>query len=206
MTWIKDTVLVRLIDAYKVIETVTRADRPKAYGNAMPESVRTPQEIYEFELDDLLTNKGQSLTRLHAQRVALLEKAAERHVAADRISQALEAQWWPVEYIASDERRTCLVAYCTVRARDGDWSAWLQARNRRNPPENGWIRRKTYRWNEQSLQVIAEKLNNSATMLHRPETCSVTHAARKDEPHRLPARRPNYWRGENARPTKFTAE
>lgn len=163
MTWTPDLVLTRLIDAYRIIEAVTKNPKPRAGGSAHPAMSLDPEDRYT----------GRHLDEIERQLKAERERRAS--VAAGSISAALEAQRWPLDIIANEDRRECLIRYASCRARDGDWSRTVDRRNRRAVNKKAWARRSTYRWNEQSLQRIAEKLNNDRVPLKDCERCAVTH-------------------------------
>ncbi len=164
MSWTKDVVLERLIDAYKTIEATTKRPSPATPGRGSPMFVRDQN-------DRMMAGGAAQLRDEEAMRHA----QDRRPVASYSISMALEAQRWPLEFIKDEQKRECLIEYATCRARDGDWSAYLHRRNRRVGSQNAWLRRKTYRWNEQSLQRIAHALLKSSVPLRLAGDGQVTH-------------------------------
>lgn len=169
MNWTPDIVMVRLIDAYVTIERLP----VKSFGgggNGWPNMLmfETTSEAYKFELSDLLFNSGELMAVIRETRRDDIIRDAKRAVRADAISMAMEAMRWPIEIIPDEEKRECLVAYATCRARNREWTKVLAARNKRVPQEKAVLRPKSYRWNEQSCQRISDHLNKESVLLRTP--------------------------------------
>lgn len=161
MNWTSDAVLTRLIEAYTIIEAVTRNPKPRSSGSAHP----------EMSLDASDRYTGRHLDEI--ERLLKEERERRATVMAASISAALEAQRWPVDLVADQDRREVLVAYATCRARNGNWSDYVQRRNRRNPSKRAWVRQKTYERVNRAAQQIAEKLNNAGLLLNESERCQT---------------------------------
>lgn len=192
MLWTTDAVLIRLIEAYGTIEIITGRVRPKQYGSSLPEMMFDPND------QDLKKYTGQNLDDLEKIR----REAADQRtlVGASSVSLAENAQLWPIEFVADEDKRECIIEYATCRSRDGDWSKYVQRRNRRLPQKKAWIRRTTYRWNEKSLQLIAEKLNNAGPVLSETERCQMSHDSRTREFIDDAEERVTHWRSADAEP------
>ena len=170
MNWTPDIVMVRLIEAYGVIERTTRRDGPCKTGNGMPTPLmfQSDNERFEFERVDLTFNKGDAMAIIKETRRQDIMRAAGRAVPAETISMAMEALRWPIELIGDEQHRACLIAYATCRARNRVWTKVLKARNDRVAKENRWSRLKTYRWNEKSCQRISDHLDKESVLLRTP--------------------------------------
>ena len=162
--WTPEIVLNRLIDAYRVIEVITRNPAPsKKPGSSHPAMNLDPSDRYT----------GRHLDEIERELKA--EKERRTTIASGPISMALEAQRWPIEYVENEEHREILIAYATVRSRDGDWSKYVQRRNRRHPTKRAWVRQKTYERKDKALQRIARMLNNNEISLRISEHCETGH-------------------------------
>ena len=181
-------VLSRLIDAYRTIEATTKRPGPEAAAGGTPMFVRDQN-------DRMMAGAAAQLRDEAAMRL----RQERRPVASYAISAALEAQRWPIDFVPDEQKRECLISYATCRARDGDWSAFIQRRNRSVPRENAWLRRKTYRWNEQSLQRIADGLLKSSVPLSLTDDGQVTHE-RAESPCELATVDLHAWRAQDAKP------
>ncbi|TKT78405.1 hypothetical protein [Aquamicrobium sp. LC103] len=170
MNWTPDIVMVRLIEAYAVIERITRKDGPPGTGSGMPAAItfESSQEAFEFERVDLTFNNGESMAVIKETRRQDILRAAGRAVPAETISMALEALRWPIDFIQDEDHRACLITYATCRARNRVWTKVLKARNARVPKEKRWLRLKTYRWNEKSCQRISDHLAKESVLLRLP--------------------------------------
>jgi|GEM_PF-5252512 len=188
MMWTTDTVLIRLIDAYSTIEVIAGRVTPKQYGSAHPAMLMEPEGRYT----------GKNLDELEKIRKEQQDKRAL--VGATSVSLAENAQLWPIEFIVDEIKRECLIEYATCRSGDGDWSEHVQRRNRRLPQKKAWIRQTTYRWNEQSLQLIAEKLNNGGSLLNKTERCQMRHDSRTRDFIDDAEERVTHWRSADAEP------
>lgn len=166
--WTPVIVFYRLVEAYRVIEVVTSPARPAGYGRSLPAVRLDPQERYT----------GRHLDEIERQLKAESERRAI--IAAEPISMALEAQRWPIDHVDHPEHREILIAFATCRAFAGDWSAYVQRRNRRNPAKKAWIRQKTYGKKDKALQSITTKLNNSSVLLRNSERCPAGHEVPKN--------------------------
>lgn len=170
MNWTPDIVMVRLIEAYSVIERITKKDGPRSSGTSMPTPLmfQSDAERFEFERVDLTFNQGDAMAIIKETRRQDILRAAGRAVPAETISMAMEALRWPIELIADEQHRACLIAYATCRARNRVWTKVLTARNNRASKENRWSRLKTYRWNEKSCQRISDHLDKKSILLRTP--------------------------------------
>lgn len=170
MNWTADIVMVRLIEAYSVIERITKKDGPRSGGTSMPTPLmfQSDQDAFEFERVDLTFNEGKAMAIIKETRRQDIMRAAGRAVPAETISMAMEALRWPIDLIADEQHRACLIAYATCRARNRVWTKVLTARNKRVAQEYRWSRLKTYRWNEKSCQRISDHLDKESILLRTP--------------------------------------
>lgn len=161
-----DEVLIRLVEAHKVIESTVNSPRPKAYGSAMPEVINFPsaQAVYSMALDSLRNDNGQTWFMHSNGRIRELLRTARSHWTAKQITDAEEAILWP-SHVEDPEMREILMLYVRCKARNGNWTRWLQNRNRGKSQREGVLKRKSYRCIEQSLQIITAKVGNRAIML-----------------------------------------
>lgn len=170
MNWTPDIVMVRLIEAYTVIERITNRDAPARFKNSMPATkmFETESEAFEFERVDLTLNGGRAMQVIKETSRQDILRAAGRGVPAETVSMAIEALRWPIDLISDPNHRACLIAYATCRAQNRMWTKTLTARNRRVGKENAWSRLNTYRWNEKSCQRISDHLLNEGVLLRVP--------------------------------------
>lgn len=188
MTWTATTVLERLIESYAVIEAVTKRVRPNGYGNSHPEMMLDTEDRYT----------GANLDEIE---LAMKEASDDRAtVVARSISRALEAQRWPVEMIENQDRREVLIQYATCKARNGNWSEYVQHRNRRNPTKKAWVRQKTYERMNRAAQEIAAKLNKDAQLLHDPDDLQSGQISRTSDFVDDGTQRVTHWRAPDAKP------
>lgn len=161
--WTGDAVMWRLIEAYRVIEATTGKVGPSAFGPTIPDVLRSDADRF---------TAGGEADRQHQNEAT---ERTLRGIPSYSISMALEAQRWPIELVQDQDKRECLMAYILVRAKDWDWSRYVQKRNRQNPTKKAWIRRTTYRWNEASCQAIAKILQQNGTICRAADAGQVTH-------------------------------
>jgi len=187
VTWTIDLVLVRLIEAFAIIEATTGRATPGAYGPTLPgEMVLDDDDRYGGKmLDD-------DMKWLKEQRMKKIEKQSST------ISLAEEAQDWPIDFVNNPLHRLCLIDYATVRSRDGDWSEWLKRRHRKFKGNFASLRRKTYRWRDAALQEIADALNSKGALLRMSQHCDMSHISRMNDSHQDPPY-PLYFRSEKPR-------
>ncbi|MBW3096825.1 hypothetical protein [Pseudohoeflea coraliihabitans] len=161
-----DIILARLVEAHQVIESTVNSPRPKAYGSAMPDIIRFPSgsDVWRTHMESLKDDHGASFRQMQDDRLRDFVRTARSHWSARQISEAEEAMIWP-SLVENPVKREILMLYVACKAKNGQWARWLQARNRRKPKEYCVARRKSYRWNDQSLQEISGKLRNSAILL-----------------------------------------
>ncbi|MCR5859712.1 hypothetical protein [Mesorhizobium sp. J428] len=208
MTWTPDIVMVRLIEAYMIVERLPAAQRPPTTSaSAWPNARMFDSEgrAFEFERVDLTTNGGEAMRQIKEARREDIERAARKRVPAVAISLATEALRWPIDMIEDPRKRQCLIAYATCRARNVAWTKWLQARNRRAEKENAWLRLKTYRWNEQSCQRITDNLLKADVVLRLPWDCSMIQLEpkRQGETDKLAS---HVWMASDAKPQRLMPE
>lgn len=154
-----DEILRRLIEAYRVIDTVVSSPKPKAFGNNMPEILRFPTEyqVWEAEMDSIKTDGGATFRQMQEGRVRELERTARSHYTSQQISQAEEAMRWP-SLVADLTRREILILKVKCDSRGGMWTKWLSARNRRKPAREGVLRQNSYRLITLALQDIRSEI------------------------------------------------
>lgn len=155
-------ILERLIEACETDRALPGRVGPKAYGNAMPTTIFTDTDVWVLEVEEQIANEG----RQTRERNAALSVVTERRAlcAPDRISRMDEALGW-LRLVIDPEARQVLIAYASCKASGNDWGQYLEARNRRNRPENVWVKRTIYRKITKTLQEVETKLRNTGIIL-----------------------------------------
>ena len=205
--WQPDMVLSRLIDAYRVVNAIGRVDWPKQYGSAMPtpSGLTSAEEIYQFQLEDLLHNRGRSFRSLLRDRQRATARAAERIVSIERITAAESAIHWPA-LIESEQKRSCLVQFATCKAHGRRWGKWLMIRNKKVPAAQGWAKRTTYRWVDQTLSDLARKLAERGEPVKKIESDLPNGTKSRKKACKSHTVVSNAWMAEGAKPADFRAE
>jgi len=205
--WQPDMVLARLVDAYRVVNAIGRVDWPKEYSSAMPapSGLTSAEEIYKFQMDDLLTNHGRAFRRYLRDRQKATQRAAERIVSIDRITAAESAIHWPA-LIESEQKRSCLVQFATCKAHNRRWGKWLMVRNKKVPAGDGWAKRTTYRWIDQTLSDLAHKLAEKGEPVKKIGSDLPSGTKSRKKACKSDKVVSNAWMAEGARPSDFRAE
>lgn len=169
-------ILERLIEACETDRALPGRVGPKQYGNAMPTTVFTDTDVWVLEVEEQIANEG----RQTRERNAALSVVTERRAlcAPDRISRMEEALGW-LRLVIDPEARQVLIAYASCKASGNDWGQYLEARNRRNRPENAWVKRTIYRKITNTLQEVATKLRNTEIILRDCGGLPVAHEEAK---------------------------
>lgn len=176
-----DEILRRMVEAYKVIETITDSPCPKAFGSNMPDIIRfaNDSDVWMAHMESLqdIKDMGRSFRQMQADRVRELERTSRSQFTPRQITDAEEAMSWPA-LIENVTKREILMLYVACKAKKGDWGKWLTRRNRRYPQKYGVIRRKSNRWVNQCLQEIDIKLRNDEILLRNFVTLHVSQISR----------------------------
>jgi hypothetical protein len=156
-------VLERLIEAMETDIALPIRIGPKAFGSAMPETVQTYAEWFANKREDIAETGGKRTRAQEAYERRKTERRAK--CSKERVTRMEEAFGWVLAHVQKPEHRKVLLAYAEVKARGWQWERYIQNRNRRNPPENAWVKRTVQRWIVLSLQDIAENIPKDDILL-----------------------------------------
>lgn len=156
-------VLERLIEAMETDIALPIRIGPKAFGSAMPETVQTYAEWFANKREDIAETGGKRTRAQEAYERRKTERRAK--CSKERVTRMEEAFGWVLAHVQKPERRKVLLAYAEVKARGWQWERYIQNRNRRNPPENAWVKRTVQRWIVLSLQEITENIPKGGILL-----------------------------------------
>jgi hypothetical protein len=177
MTAAQGMILERLIEAMETDIALPVRVGPKQFGSSMPDYIHTPSEIFAREREDWAETAGQRTAYERKAVQAQLER--RRRCSADRISRMEEAFGWVRHFIFDEEARQVLLAYAEVKAREWDWSRYLNSRNKRNPRKKAWAKRTVYRWIIRSIQLIEAGISQRGPLWPAQADLHVAHGRAK---------------------------
>ncbi|MFN7090706.1 MAG: hypothetical protein ACK4P4_09180 [Allorhizobium sp.] len=162
LTEAQDIILERLIEAIDTDLALPVRVGPKMFGNAMPDVVVTPGEVFALELVEQIQDGGVGTRQRHQAINHQTERKAKCSRA--RITRMEEAFTW-LSRIFDEEDRRVLLAYAEVKARGWDWGRYIENRNRRSPNKDAWVKRTIFRKITKTLQEVETKLRKDAIIL-----------------------------------------
>lgn len=166
-------ILERLIEACETDRALPVSIGPRMYGNTLSSTTMSSADVYALEVYELINGqKGHTRDRNAAINAADVRKAL---CSPKRISRMEEAFGWLGRYIIDDDLRKATIAYATVKAEGGDWSRYIEQRNRRYTQQKAWVKRTIYRWIEKTLQIVAMKVRNDGIILRDGAGLQMAH-------------------------------
>jgi hypothetical protein len=173
LTDVQAAILERVIEAIDTDIAMPGRIGPKMYGNSMPAYLSSEAELLTQEFIDMHETGGQYVEQRNTDRSISIERRAK--CSRDRVGRMEEALGWVPRFVWDHEMRIVLFAYAEVKARGGDWSRYIEKRNRRQPQKKAWVKRTLYRWIEKSLQQVETGLRNGEILLRDTAGLQVAH-------------------------------